>query len=792
MTLSGSALSYLGLPRTSGQRLFHGRQSVSSLLQCRMPVTEGLPSLPDQTLLYADVIVPRHIAQPFTYLVPRELTHRLKIGQRVLVPFGRAALEAVVIALSRQRPAALPSMPLKEIRTLLSSEEETALFEPLLELSRQVADEYVAPWGQCLRLIFPPSRGVSTTMRYVATEEGRAVLKAGQCPAHLEALLKRIARRSNGVLATTVLQSAGRGAANIIEALTSQAWITVTAVNGTEGSRKNDGTPADKPAFGRLPEQHDARLLPQADPALLTRLVAGLEANESRKIVVQGPWDHRLTVLLRAVQQAHAVGKSSLIITGETGRASWLAGLLAKKANLPVTLLRAGQAGLSIFGGSDLQAGESAPSIVVGTRSALFVPLRMIGFIWIDREDDSALKELQEPRYHAREVACLRGAIEKTLVVLASSHPSLESIENVSAELHALPEDPGRRPLIEVVDLRLEPAGTVLSQKLRRAMRDALDHQAGVLLFLNRKGFAGALVCRECGWLPRCPACAVALTYYRDTARLGCRYCGMADLLPETCPACQASRLAPVGEGTERAELEARRLFPQAKLARLDGETLRRPAAARALWKGVRSGAFDIVVGTQALFGGEPLPCMGLVGVLQADSGLHVPDFRAAERTYQLLMDAGEVARPMADGGRMIVQTFMPTHHAIESFVSNQPGRFYEEELAGRRLLGYPPACHLVSLSVLGREMLLVQTAAGQWRRRVEQSAGGSHLLMMLGPVPSLGSRPKGQHRYHILAKGHDRELLLKAVSESVQAMEREYKRRELKFVVDVDPVDMS
>lgn len=755
-----------------------------------MSLREVSNAFPEQHRLYADVLIPRHIAQPFTYFVPCELTHRLKIGHRVLVPFGRVAVEAVVIALSHERPAALPSMPLKEIRTLLSPEEEAVLVGPVLELSRKVAQEYIAPWGQCLRLIFPPRRGITTTMRYVATEEGRAALSNGQCPAPLEALLKRIARRSNGMLSTTVLQSEGRGAAGVIEALKTQAWITITAVKEAEGSRKNEETPGEKLEFRRLEEQTDGHL-PQADPLLLARIAEGIRGYEAKNIVLHGPWEHRLAVLVQAVHQAYAMGKSSLIISGEAGRASWLGRLLSKKANLPVTRLHAGHAALSLSGGLEQKAGAPA-AIVVGTRSALFVPLQAIGLIWVDQEDDSALKELQEPRYHAREVACLRGAIERAFVVLASSHPSLESINSLSAEVHTIRDDPGRQPHIEVVDLRGESVGTLISEKLMGAMREAVAQQAGVLLFLNRKGFAGALVCRDCGWVPRCPACGVAVTYYREAAKLACRYCGLVERLPETCPVCRASRLAPVGEGTERAELEARRLFPRAKIARLDGDTLRRPAAARALWEGVQSGAFDIIVGTQALFGREPLPRMGLVGILHADSGLHVPDFRAAERTYQLLVDAGEVAWPLARGGRLIVQTLMPTHYAIESFVSGQPSRFYEEELAARRLLGYPPACHLVSLSVTGRELRLVQTAAAQWRRGVEESAGGSHLLMMLGPVPSLGGRPKGYQRYHILAKGHDRDLLLDAVRASVQAMERAYKRGQLKFVVDVDPVDMS
>ncbi len=746
---------------------------------------EESPDLvPETNPLYADVIVPRHIVQHFTYLVPRELSHRLKVGHRVLVPFGRAALEAVVIALSRERPAGLPPIELKTIRSIISPEGESELFMPLLELSRQVSQEYVTPWGQCLRLVVPSPRSGPAAARFIATDQGRAALKAGRCPDGLAPLLKRIARRVSGVSSSTLLRSADRGMGKALEALKSLAWISTAVGEPGQTDRPGQKGPATTETSDSPIEEGIGKDLPEADPALLARITEALRVGETKTIVVQAPWDHRLTLLSAAVRQVHTLGKSALIISGEAARAAWLGRQLARSAHRPVVVRQASDP-------SPDGPGHS-PAVLVGTRSTLFAPLCSIGLIWIDQEDDPALKELQEPRYHAREVACMRGAIERALVVLASSHPSLEAVTNHSAEVHTTGQELSRRPLIEAVDLRGEPAGTIFSQRLTTVMREAVARKAGVLLFLNRKGFAGALVCRDCGWVPRCPPCGVALTYYRQAAKLACRYCGLAKVLPDSCPTCQASRLAPVGEGTERAEMEAQRLFPQAKIARLDGDTLRRPAAARALWNGVYTGAFDIVVGTQALFGREPLPLVGLVGILHADSGLHLPDFRAAERTYQLLVDAGEVARPSSAGGRVIMQTLLPAHHAIESVVSGQPGRFYAEEGEARRLLGYPPACHLVSLSVSGRQAGLVKTAAQEWTRCVKQSGTGAESIMLLGPVPSISGRPAGHHRYHILAKGPDRRALLEAVRQSVLTMEDQYKRGQLKFVIDVDPLDMT
>jgi primosomal protein N' (replication factor Y) len=246
----------------------------------------------------------------------------------------------------------------------------------------------------------------------------------------------------------------------------------------------------------------------------------------------------------------------------------------------------------------------------------------------------------------------------------------------------------------------------------------------------------------------------------------------------------------PVGGGTERVEAEVRRLFPQAKIARLDGDTLRLSASAHALWEGVRSGAWDVLIGTQALFRREPLPRCGLVGILQADSGLHVLDFRAAERTYHLLVDATTLACSASAGGRVIVQTHLPTHHAVQALVSGDPDLFYNEEFAARRLLHYPPVCHLADLTVTGKDLRIVDEAAKRWCAELEQTAHDLKPLVVLGPVPAIHRRPKGRQLYRILVKGTTLSALSRRIQESVEKMEREYRKGGIKFVVDIDPVE--
>lgn len=663
-------------------------------------------------LLYADVIVPRHIAKAFTYVVPEALTRTLAIGRQVLVPFGRTMLEGVVISLSNRLPSGIRAGALKEIRSLLNGSGNVQLPPVLFDLSRSVAEHYVAPWGQCLRLVLP----------------------------------KKPARKSS----------------------------------------RRQSTPF------MVPGPHERGLwesLLQVDPdPLWAAHVAGyLRANQARKVVLYAPWEQRVIRLAEAIRQAHAMGKSMIIVCGELAKAEWLAQQVSGLTKLPIVLAHVEQ-------GSEhwKRAQEGAPSIVLGTRSVVFTPLASLGLIWIEGDEDPALKEPQEPRYHARNVAWMRAGKEGALVVLASAHPSLESVFDKDAEPYVARQEPSRRPKVELVDLRHEPAGTLFSRTLVTAMREALENKTGALLFLNRKGYARTLVCRDCGWVPRCPSCAVALAYGREAGVLACRYCGGRDAMPQSCPVCHSTRLTAVGDGTERAEIEARRLFPHATVARVDRDTLHRAAAVRQTWEGIGSGAWDILIGTQAVFQREPLPRRGVVGILQADSGLHIPDFRAAERTYQLLEEAVSVARPDSEGGRVIVQTRLPAHHAVQAVLSADPRRFYDEEFEARRLLNYPPACYLAALSVSGKDQQEVETAAMRWRVCLEQSVGSEKPLALLGPVPAMGKRPKGHHRLQTLVKGVDSAGLCRLVQKSVGQMEQEYRTKRVKFVVDIDPVELG
>jgi primosomal protein N' (replication factor Y) len=526
---------------------------------------------------------------------------------------------------------------------------------------------------------------------------------------------------------------------------------------------------------------------------------------------VQASWTDRLRLLQQAVRLVLDRRQTVLIIVGEAERAQWVAGLIRDDETgiSPVCF----HSGLSDQVKAKMwdQIHRQVVRVVVGTRSAIFLPLTAIGAIWVEGEEDAALKEPQEPRYHARDVAWLRAQDEQTALVLSSSHPSLETkaaVEQRGIVVRKLmPSD--ARPSVQVVDLRNHGRGTVLSQPLVRAIEQAIGRRAGVLLFLNRKGYAGALVCRDCGQVPRCPACRVALMYSRQAGRLLCSYCGDVTPIPETCVSCSGPRMQLIGEGTERVEEDAKRLFPHAAVIRLDGDTMRRPAQAKALWRRVEQGEWDIIVGTQLLLRRGPLPTMGLVGIVQADAGLSVPDFRSAELTYHTLLDAVSLADPAGAGGQVIVQTYLSSHHAIQAVAQNDESIFLSEELSHRTALGYPPAVYLIALLVSGTNEKMVRAAATDWVARLTacsspsvagqtatapstpQSIGRPERLTVLGPVPSPVPRLRGRYRWQILVKSSEREARLEVVRITVKEMERTYQRRAIKFDVDVDPIEM-
>ena len=771
--------------------------------------TEAPPVPKGPEAIFADVIVPRHLAGPFTYRVPLSLRPTLRVGHLVLVPFGQSMLQGAVIALFPALPYNLDQARLKDIHSLLPAGAATDVSSNLFDLSRQIAEQYVAPWGQCLRLVLPPAPKPQAKISYYElTERGRAAHVAREpCSAKERALLTKLGKQS----ITLRRPSRSPVTADLLQDFTARGWVV-------ESQRLPSASAAPLTQLSIQAEQASSNiagpLLPDPIMPWAAPLFQALKSQKTSRVLVQAPWTDRLSLLQQTVRLVVDRRQTVLILVGEAERAQWIANLIRDdgKGISPVCV----HSGLSDQAKAALwdQIQRKVVRVIVGTRSAVFLPLTVIGMIWVEGEEDAAFKEEQEPHYHARDVAWLRAQTEQALLVLSSTHPSLETraaVEQRGIAIRTL-LPPDARPNVRIVDLRNHGYGTVLSPPLIRAIEQTIGRKAGVLLFLNRKGYAGALVCRDCGQVPRCPTCRVALMYSRQAGRLHCSYCGAVAPIPETCGTCSGPRMQSIGEGTERVEEDAKRLFPRATVLRLDGDTMKRPAQAEALWRRVEQGEWDIIVGTQLLLRRRPLPTMGLVGIVQADAGLNVPDFRSAERTYHTLLDAVSLAASAGAGGQVMVQTSLSSHHAIQAVVQNDESVFVSEELSQRMALGYPPAVYLIALLVSGTDENMVRNAATTWVTRLTacaslsvmkpttaakapseaQPIGHPDRLTVLGPVPSAVAKLRGRCRWQILVKSLEREVGLDAVRTTVKELERSYQRRAIKFDVDVDPIEMS
>jgi primosomal protein N' (replication factor Y) len=462
-------------------------------------------------------------------------------------------------------------------------------------------------------------------------------------------------------------------------------------------------------------------------------------------------------VYLQAMAAALAEGRSCLLLVPEIALTGQIVHRVRGRFGRQVAVLHSGLSDAERFEAwTRVRRGEAR--IALGTRSALFAPLRDVGVIIVDEEQDGSYKQEDGVRYHARDSAMVLGRQTEAVVVLGSATPSLESYANAASGRYGLlhlPERVESRPLpaIRVVDLRAErEKDDLLSEALREGIGTRLSRGEQVLLLLNRRGYAPVVLCHDCGASSRCPQCSVGLTFHRGRGRLCCHYCGFTERPSDRCKACGSHRVAMHGVGTEQVEERLRREWPAARVARMDRDTTRTRFAHDALLDGMRRGATDILVGTQMIAKGHDLPNVTLVGIINADVGLSLPDFRATERIFQLLAQAAGRAGRGDLVGEVILQTRRPSHEAFLFAQQHDVAGFYERELARRRELGYPPFGRLVIVLITGVDESRVMAAAQRSAEAVKDDLPSG--VSLLGPAPAPLWRLKGRHRWQIVLKG--------------------------------------
>jgi primosomal protein N' (replication factor Y) len=439
--------------------------------------------------------------------------------------------------------------------------------------------------------------------------------------------------------------------------------------------------------------------------------------------------------------------------------------------------------------------------IVIGARSAVFAPVDQLGLIVVDEEHEHSYKQEEAPRYHARDVAVMRGARERAVVLLGSATPSVESYYNARKGKYSLLEMHSRAteqklPVVRVVDLRLESRkgekGTpgVFSEPLKEGIRQRIEKGEQTILFLNRRGYSSSLQCPKCGYVAGCPNCSVSLTFHRAKHRLMCHICGHSEAAPVRCPKpeCGDGAIRYAGLGTERVEETLVRLFPKARIARMDRDTLQKKDDYRRILTEFRTGRIDILVGTQMIAKGLHFPNVTLVGVLYADLSLHVPDFRAGERTFQLLTQvSGRAGRGDVEG-EVFVQSFTPFHPAIQFARRHDYLGFYEAEVEFREQLKYPPFARIALLTLKGRNEDKVRMSAEHLRKELDVAVGGWPGLVIAGPAPAPLVKAESLYRYQIMIRCRAM-LRMSGVLARLEASTS--LPDDVHLVIDVDPVNL-
>jgi primosomal protein N' (replication factor Y) (superfamily II helicase) len=496
-------------------------------------------------------------------------------------------------------------------------------------------------------------------------------------------------------------------------------------------------------------------------------------------------------VYLQVIAAARAAGQGALVLVPEIALTPQLASRFRARFGEDVAVLHSGLPPRErLAAWRRLRAGEVG--IALGARSAVFAPVRALGVVVVDEEHDPSFKQEEGVRYHGRDLAVVRAQHAGALAILGSATPSLESAHNVARGRFvrlSLPERATPRPLPEVtiVDLRRHPPGPdgLLSAPLSEALGAALAAGEQSILFLNRRGFSTVMLCRACGQVVRCENCVVSMTYHRGRERLCCHYCGRTTPVPVHCPSCNSPRIERLGTGTERVEAIVRERFPDARVARLDRDTAGSGAVRDldAILRRMQAREIDLLVGTQMVTKGHDFPGVTLVGVLQPDQGMDLPDFRATERTFQLLEQvsgrAGRGDRP----GRVIIQTYRPEHAAITAVVQHDYDGFVRNELDERRLTGYPPFTRMIALRLDARDP--AQAKAGATAAAAAAGSAGGSAVRVRGPAEAPLGRLRGRARWQVWLSSQERAPLAAAARAAARTAKT---GTDLRLSVDVDP----
>ncbi|MFZ5824974.1 MAG: primosomal protein N' [Bacillota bacterium] len=728
----------------------------------------------------------------FTYAVPSNLAGRLVPGQWVRVPFGPRRMVGLYVGPADQPPQGIKQ--LKEITGLLP--DIPPIPQTLVQLARWTADRYLATFPAALRLLLPAEarRQEVTTLKITTyrlnVDDLEALVEQVRKRAPRQAeLLTYMAQRGGHASRPELIADLGDAISGPISVGLARGWLVAGEVARRRDPFAGERAEA-KPPPTLTPEQA------QALQSIQQELIA--PPGFRQPVLIHGVTGSGKTELyLRAIAAVRALDKQAICLVPEISLTPQMIQRFRSRFGSEVAVLHSAlSAGEKFDEWQRIRRGEV--SIVVGARSAVFAPFERVGLIIIDEEHEQTYKqESPPPAYHAREVAAERCRLEDALLVLGSATPALESFHRASSGEYRLVSlhhrvDHRPMPTVTLVDMREELRSgnrSIFATALQQALDQTLAAGEQAILFLNRRGYNTFIMCRSCGEAVQCPNCAVAMTYHLGDNHLACHYCDHETRVPAICPNCSSKAIRHMGAGTERVEEELRKLYPTIRIARMDVDTTRRKGSHAAILKEFADRKVDVLVGTQMIAKGLDFPDVTLVGVVLADTTLNLPDFRAAERTFQLVTQvAGRAGRGLKPG-RVLVQTYQPEHRSLLAAVEHDFHRFYAEEVAFRQQLDYPPFAHMIHMVTAGEdEAAVTATARAIQELLVAHRFSGT----ILGPAPAPLAKLRGRHRHHLVLKGDSISKMAREVRAAFAAGAGTWRKsKDVSLSVDVDPLSI-
>ena len=723
---------------------------------------------------------------PYDYLVPDRLRSIAEAGRRVRVPFGKGNRSVIGYCVQVENRTER-GRRLKEVNSFL--DEQRLLSSQMLKLTKWMAEYYLCEWGQAIETAVPAGvRGKAGTREVafltVPTNVAERMTQLKLPPKQAAAL--KILAASTQEMTAAQLAAAAKCTEVPINSLRKKGLIEAE-------TRRVHVDEHEIPVEAREQELK----LNTAQQTALQSIIDALDSRRHQTVLLHGiTGSGKTEVYIRAIQHVISFGRQAIVLVPEISLTPQTRQRFRSRFDNVAVLHSNLRDSERYWHWERIARGEV--QVIVGARSAVFAPTPNLGLIVIDEEHDNSFKQDNVPRYHARDVAVHRTQSEDIPLVLGTATPSLESWHRAKENDYRIVEMPHRvldrtLPDVTTIDLRTEYQSSfsrgAVSRPLHAAINDALQNDGQVILLLNRRGHSTIIQCPSCGYVARCQECEIALTHHRIGEKAVCHYCDYQIDAPAKCPECQFDGIRYSGLGTQRLESEVRARFPGIECLRMDSDSMQQHGSHERALDRFRAGEVKILLGTQMIAKGLDFPNVTLVGVINADTALHFPDFRAAERTFQLVTQvAGRTGRG-DKGGRVIVQTFSPDHPAILAAIKHDYQMFADQELPARKSLGYPPSKKMIRLVVRGSS----ESETEEYCDRVTSELQTEIKSMtvdgrILGPAPAPISKLRGKFRFHTLLMGDDRD----AIRDAVRAVTSRLKPLgDVQLVIDVDPMDM-